>query len=504
MRSYQNNISLNLFKYFFIMGIFFLTFTNVCFCADTGMCYEPTWDSVTRHPDPTWFADAKFGIYFHWGVYSVPAFKTEWYSHYMYVEGHACNKHHLEKYGSLKDFGYKDFIPMFKAEKFDADEWAELFKKSGARFAGPVAEHADGFAMWDSELTEWNAMDMGPKRDIVGAMEKAIRKQGLKFITTFHHQWLWRWYPTDDDSTDASNPAYEGLYGPSLPESAWHYTNPKPLYSKTFQKLWHDKIIEVIDKYKPDLLWFDNKMNHIDDSYKTDFLSYYYNRASEWGREVGVTYKKTDLEKGAGILDLERGRMSKLTDFIWLNDDSIDWNSWCDVENPDYKSTNRLIDGLVDIVSKNGNLLLNITPRANGEIPDAVKQRLLEMGEWLKINGEAIYGSRPWQVFGEGPTKVAEGHFGERKIKEFTASDIRFTTKDNALYAICLDWPGDKLTIKLLGSTIPFLTEKISSIKLLGSDDKIKWLRHENGLTLQMPQTKPCQYAYSFKINFEN
>ena len=183
--------------------------------------YKPVWDSLTQHSDPQWFADAKFGIYFHWGPHSVPAYKTEWYSHYMYVPGHACNKYHLETFGSLDRFGYKDFIPMFKAEKFDPDAWAALFKKAGARFAGPVAEHADGFAMWDSDLTEWNVAKMGPKRDIVGEMRKAIRKQGMKFITTLHHQWLYAWYPTMDPNTDASNPAYRDLYGPPTPRSAF-------------------------------------------------------------------------------------------------------------------------------------------------------------------------------------------------------------------------------------------------------------------------------------------
>ena len=188
--------------------------------------YKPTWESLTKHLDPSWFDDAKFGIYFHWGVYSVPAYGNEWYSRNMYRKDSRENKYHLKKYGPLSQFGYKDFIPMFKAEKFDADEWAELFKKAGARFAGPVAEHADGFAMWDSRLTRWDCAEKGPGKDIVGALEKAIRKQGMKFITTFHHQWLWGWYPTYDKACDASNAEYSGLYGPVVSNSA--FSKPEP------------------------------------------------------------------------------------------------------------------------------------------------------------------------------------------------------------------------------------------------------------------------------------
>jgi len=459
--------------------------------------YEPTWESLTKHPDPKWFADARFGIYFHWGVYSVPAYSSEWYSRNMYIGGHPANKHHLEKHGPLSRFGYKDFIPMFKAEKFDPDEWAALFKKAGAQFAGPVAEHADGFAMWDSKISKWNATNMGPKRDIVGAMEKAIRKQDMKFITTFHHQWLWAWYPTYDKTCDASNPEYADLYGPFVPKGGFSKPEPDP----AFCERWEAKVKEVIDKYQPDLIWFDSRLNTIHEPYRKDLLAYYYNQGAKWGREVGVTYKGKDLPVGAGIVDLERGRMSGLTEYAWLNDDSIDWKSWCDIQDADYKSADRLVDGLVDIVSKNGNLLLNIPPKANGEIPQPVKERLLEMGAWLAVNGEAIYGTRPWEIFGEGPTKVKEGSFGEQKIGDFTAADIRFTTKGNALYAICLDWPGKELKITSINSTNPLLAkEKIASIRMLGADKHLEWSLDGDGLRIVTPERGNGKYAFTFKI----
>ncbi len=246
---------------------------------------------------------------------------------------------------------------------------------------------------------------MGPKRDIVGEMRKAIRKQGMKFITTLHDQWLYAWYPTMDPNTNASNKAYRDLYGPPAPRSAFCGSdrNPDPMPDAAFSRRWFSRAREVVDKYHPDLVWFDNKLHILEQQSILEFLSYYYNSGQSWNREVVATYKHNDFRAGAGILDLERSRMSEAKDFPWLTDNSIDWDSWCDVQEPEYKSTDRLIDTLVDIVSKNSCLLLNITPKANGEIPQPVQDRLLEMGEWLKLNSEAIYETRPWKIFWRGP-----------------------------------------------------------------------------------------------------
>lgn len=463
--------------------------------------YEPTWESLKAHPDPQWFADAKFGIYFHWGPYSVPAFDTEWYSRNMYRPGHRDNKHHLEKWGPLDRLGYKDFIPLFKAERFNPDEWADLFARSGAKFAGPVGEHADGFAMWDSALTNWNAARMGPKRDVVGEMARAVRKRNLKFIVTLHHQWLWAWYPTFDKNVDASNPEYSGLYGPPVSPGAWNYTAKLDLKPDAgFCRRWEAKIREVIDKYQPDLLWFDSRMGNIEESYRKGFLAYYYNRALEWKKEVAVTYKDKDLEPGAGILDLERGRMSKLMPYKWLNDDALSWKSWSYIEDDSLKSANRIVDELADIVSKNGNLLLDIGPKADGTIPEAVKERLLEIGRWLKLNGEAIYGTRPWETFGEGPTEVKQGSFGESAIKDFTAEDIRFTTKGKTLYAILMDWPEGGVVIRSLAAGRSLPCGKVAQVRLLGDSRPLKWSHNERGLSVRMPAAKPCDHAFVLKI----
>jgi alpha-L-fucosidase len=464
--------------------------------------YEADWESLKNHECPTWFRDAKFGIYFHWGPYSVPAYKTEWYSHYMYVPGHACNKYHLETYGPLDKFGYKDFIPMFKAEKFDPDAWATLFKKAGARFAGPVAEHADGFAMWDSDLTEWNAAKMGPKRDIVGAMRKAVRKQGMKFIATLHHQWLYAWYPTMDPKTDAGDPAYAQFYGPPAPRSAFCGSdrNPEPMPKPEFSQRWLSRATEVVDKYQPDLIWFDNKLHILDQQALQGFLAHYYNSAASWNRDVVATYKHRDFHEGAGVLDLERSRMSEGKDFPWLTDDSIDWGAWCHVQEPRYKTTNRLIDFLVDVVSKNGCVLLNITPTAEGEIPLPVQKRLLEMGHWLDLNGEAIYETRPWRIFGEGPMEIVEGHLSEHKNKDATSEEIRFTRRGNTLYATALDWPQDGvMRIRSLSDGSDLLGD-IKRIDLLGHNGKLSWARNAEGLAVSLPEKRPCRHAFVLKI----
>ena len=496
------------------------TFTRRTFLKATGVAtaalaagralpaqsaFAPTWDSLTKHSAPGWFEDAKFGIYFHWGPYSVPAFDNEWYSRNLYIEGQVANQYHKLVYGPPSKFGYKDFIPLFRAEKFNPDEWADLFRKTGAKFAGPVTEHADGFSMWDSQVNQWNAARMGPSRDVVGEMSRALRNQGMRFISTFHHQWLWGWYPTVDKSVDASDPKYAGLYGPPAPGSPFDFAKPwSTLAPPTpeFQATWAAKVKEVVDKYHPSLIYFDSRLNIIDESRLTELFAYYYNQAERWGEEVTVTYKEKDLPPGVGLLDIERGRLSETPSFKWLTDDAIDWNSWCHVQNPHYKSADRIVDELVDIVSKNGNLLLDITPTAEGVIPAAVVERLLAIGHWLDVNGEAIYGTRPWKVFGEGPTQVKAGMFGEEKIPDFVAQDIRFTTRWKTLYAIALGWPGTPdLLINSLNTKKQLLAKgEIAHISLLGSDAKLTWQHGEDGLRIGLPPEKPGAFAYAFKI----
>ncbi len=470
--------------------------------------YKPTWESLGKYPVPEWFRDAKFGIYTHWGIYSVPAFGNEWYPRRMYLNGDKINKHHQEVWGDQTKFGYKDFIPMFKAEKFNADEWAELFVKSGAKFAGPVAEHHDGFPMWNSKYDSYNAYLMGPKRDVVGELAKAVKKKGLKLVTSFHHAENWFYYPKWNEKFDTADPRFVELYGPvhdvgmdNDSEKKWK-NKQKP--SQEYMKLWHDKLIEVIDKYDPDLMWFDFGLDFIQESFIKDYIAYYYNKSVERKKQVAVTYKDHDLPAGVGIVDYERGRATEQTYFVWLTDTSVGERSWCYIDGETYKPVNTLIDVLVDIVSNNGCMLLNVGPKADGTIPDEAKERLSGMGEWLKVNGEAIYETRPWTTIGEGPTRLEKaGSFNEKNEVTYTAQDIRFTTKGNALYAICLDWPGEKLIVKSLaptGTTGSFDGE-IKSVILLGDGKELEWQLTKEGLVIVPPKNKPCDYAFTFKIS---
>ena len=476
------------------------------------MAYEPHWHSLRNHVTPQWFRDAKFGIYTHWGVYSVPACgpNATWYPYNMYREGTPQHAHHVETYGPPAEFGYKDFIPMFTAEKFDPDEWAELFRKAGARFAGPVGEHHDGFAMWDSQWTEWNAARMGPKRDVVGELEKAIRKQGMRFMVALHHAENWWFFPHWRKEFDTSDPRYAGLYGElhntEWPENMavvgskgdfWAWQD-KP--SKAFLDQWLGKIKEVIDKYRPDMLWFDFALRHIQEHYKKEFLAYYYNKAEEWGTEVVVTYKWHDLVPGCAVVDLELGRFPELTYQDWITDTTVDdGHGWGYLKETRYKTASSLIHYLVDNVSKNGYLLLNVGPKPNGEIPDQAREVLLEIGRWLEVNGEAIYGTTPWMVYGEGPTQmVKSGPFCEDQEVRYTAKDIRFTVKGDVLYAICLGWPGDAVVIETLPQKL--YTSEIGRVRMLGADGELPWAVTPNGLVIRTPDRKPCEHAFTFRI----
>lgn len=484
--------------------------------------YKPTWNSLQNHEIPEWFKNAKFGIYTHWGVYSVPAKgpNGSWYPHNMYKKGTKQYEYHIKNYGLPSEFGYKDFIPMFKAEKFNADEWAELFKKAGAQFCGPVAEHHDGFSMWDSDIDEYNSMDMGPHKDVVGDLKKAITSRGMKFITTFHHATNWAYYPHWIKEFDCSNPKYTGLYGELHDQNKdwpeWYKLEPdqiafmSELPSKKFLNEWFTKLKEVIDKYQPDLIWFDGSLDRMGEKSVLKFFTYYFNREKDWGKKVEVLFKGWDVPPGVAVNDLELGKEGNLTRHIWITDTSIDdMGAWSFVKEAGYKSVNRLVDDLVDIVSKNGRLLLNVGPKADGTIPEEAKERLLGIGKWLDVNGEAIYGTMPWILFGEGPTELGDGAYSEfdhdEDEVEYTGEDIRFTVKDNILYAIALGWPGEKIKIHSLKRleeelSIYWSEKDIKSIKMLGVDKELDWHFADDGLIINTPDKKPCEHAFVFRI----
>lgn len=463
--------------------------------------YENTWESLQRYECPDWFRDAKFGIYAHWGPYCVPPFPTttDWYSHHMYQPEHPIHKFHVRTYGPVSEFGYKELVPQFTAEKFDADAWAALYAAAGARFAGPVAEHCDGFAFWDSALTEWDSVDKGPKRDITAELEKAIRSHGLKFMTSFHHHWKWGWYATPIEGADCLDPRYSGLYGPPLPAGAWNFANPTVRPDTVFCAAWRDKVREVVDNYHPDLIWFDNRMEILDEPYRIEMAAHYYNQAAARNQPVVLNYKGEDLAQGAGVIDLERNRMPDIHPEPWLTDTSIARNSWSYCPKLEYYSTTRLIHDLVDIVSKNGCMLLNIAPHPDGSIPMEQEERLRGIGVWLRRNGEAIYGTRPWKVFGEGPTQTPEGHLSDLHFDGFAPGDIRFTqAKDgSALYIIAFGWPASRsLKIRSLSPQ----RGEVTGIRLLCSPMALQWQQSDTGLNVVLPGEAPGGHAYVLKV----
>ncbi len=436
--------------------------------------YTDSWDSLCEHQTPAWYKKGKFGIFIHWGVYSVPAFADEWYPRRMYLQGSRENLHHVKTYGTTDQFGYKDFIPLFRAEKFDPGEWADLFVESGARFVVPVAEHHDGFQMYESELSDWNAAKMGPKRDVLGELKQEVEKRGLVLGASSHraeHYWFFnggRQIP----GSDVNDPAYESFYGPAAGmtrDQSSIFDNPPTV---EYMQDWLARCCEIVDRYHPKLLYFDWWIQQ--QSWKPflkKFAAFYYNRAAEWGEEVAIDSKFDAFVHGSVVKDIERGQLDHITPDLWQNDTSVARNSWGYTEGNDYKKPSDVVLDLVDVVSKNGALLLNVGPKADGSIPEEDAALLREVGNWLKVNGEAIYSSSYWKVYGEGPTVVPQGHFTDTYDKNFTPEDIRFTCRGDHLYAIVLHWPEDgTVRIRSLGWNTGLLNSSVLDAQLLGSD----------------------------------
>jgi alpha-L-fucosidase len=457
--------------------------------------YQATWESLKNYQVPDWFRDAKFGIFIHFGVYSVPAFGSEWYPRQMYLQGEKEFRHHVETYGPQDKFGYKDFIPLFRAEKFNATEWVDLFRKAGAKYVVPVAEHHDGFAMYKTALSKWNAVEMGPHRDIVGELATEIKKQGLIFGLSSHR--IEHWFFMNGGrkfSSDVLDPAYADLYGPAREETE----TPSP----EFMNDWLLRSVELVENYQPQLFWFDWWIEQpAMDPYRKSFASFYYNKGLQWNKGVVINYKNVSFQDGTAVLDMERGKLAGIREMAWQTDDAIGNESWGFAAGNTFKSAGYVITNLADIVSKNGNLLLNIGPRADGTITEEETATLLGTGKWLEVNGEAIYGTRPWKVFGEGPTESASGSFSDQK-KPFTWQDIRFTRKGEIVYAICLGQPSGNSLVKALGSHAGNGT--VATVEMLGSTEEISWVQQTAALLIRPGKAYPSGHAVVYKIAFKN
>jgi alpha-L-fucosidase len=472
--------------------------------------FKPTLESLEQvNPVPEWFKDAKFGIYFHWGVYTVPAFANEWYPRNMYIKGSPENKHHMETYGDVSQWPYNLFItgdkdkqgkfvqfaPKRKSEggQFDPDEWAQLFADAGAKFAGPVAEHHDGFSMWASSVNPWNAKDTGPKLDLVGLLTEAIREKNMRVILSMHHAYNITGYY--DAVPKTNDPKLRMLYGQQGKEKN--------------EAFWLKKHKEIIDNYQPDIIWQDFNLHVISKPVLLEFLSYYYNKAAEWDKQVVATYKD-GLNTRCAVLDYERGGPIDITENYWLTDDAISSSSWCYTEGIGYYSKKQILHGFFDRISKNGNLLLNISPKADGSIPQEQKDVLLAMGAWLKKYGEAVYATRAWEKYGEGPTRMGAAHGVFMAPSEGTAKDVRYTrSKENTtLYAILLGWEQgqNEIILKSLSSDRIDI-KNLKSVELINGEAgkylPLTFKQDAEGLIVHLPERAFEEMAYVLRLRFD-
>ena len=482
--------------------------------------FQPTRESLKNFQAPEWFRDAKFGIWAHWGPQSAPEY-GDWYARNMYIQGHRQYKYHTQKYGHPSKFGFKDIIPTWKAEKFDPGYLMGLYKKAGAKYFVSMGVHHDNFDLWDSKLNQWNAVKMGPKKDIVGLFQKAALKEGLRFGVSEHLAVSYHWFQTShgSDATgefkgvpyDGSDRKYTSLY-----HETHQWTSDDPWSEAGVPEKWKEhyflRIKDLLDRYQPDYMYTDGPIFFGD--WGLALMAHHYNRIAkkDGGKSdtVWATKGKSDCINGTCVLDLERGVVDSIWEEPWQTDTCI--GSWHYDKEVKYKSPKIVIDMLVDIVSRNGNLLLNFPLPSSGMLDPEELKVLAEITKWMAVNSEAIHGTRPWKTFGEGSAaRAAAQHqnsseyqqaaaFNERSRKPLTSEEIRFTKKGDVLYAFCMGWPGTQAKIAALALGGQHDAGKIRNVELLGFNGKLNWNQDASGLAVQMPADKPSDHAVVLKV----
>jgi alpha-L-fucosidase len=470
--------------------------------------FTSTWESLKQYRCPEWFRDSKLGIWAVWGPESVPE-RGDWYARNMYIEGHPQYEDHVKRYGHPSKFGYKDIIPLWKAERWDPGHLMELYKKAGAKYFCVIAEHHDNFDCWNSKFQRWNSVNMGPKKDIVGTWARTARSHGLRFGVTEHLGATWNWWVVSKGADkkgpyagvpyDGNDPRYQDLYLPPHEDSKEWYSSKAPEW---WRQRWFDRIKDLVDSYHPDLLYSDGGIPFFEVG--RSLVAYFYNaNMQQHGGKLEAVYNCKRMpqyfEEGTCVEDVERGIMQDINPIPWQTDTCV--GDWYYKEGIKYKTATTVITMLADIVSKNGNLLLNFPPRPDGTLDGKELAILAQMAAWMEINAEAIFGTHPWKVFGEGPTKPKAGAMNEQEQTSYTAEDIRFTSRDKTLFATALAWPENgRLTIRSLGTAAGLLAADPAEIRLLGHAAPLQFHRGAQALTVDMPARKPCAHAFVLKM----
>ncbi len=489
--------------------------------------YKPTWDSLLQYDAPEWYRDAKFGIWAHWSPQCVPE-AGDWYGRNMYMQGSRQNKYHLQHYGDPSRFGYKDLCPQWTLLNWEPDDLIERYKKAGAKLFIALANHHDGFDAWNSKHQPWNAQNIGPHRDVVGVWAAAARKQGLRLGVTVHQARNWWWFQTShgaDKTGPLAGVPYDGdLTAAEGKDQWWQGLDPQRLYGAkhplnalpdiSYVKNFYDRTRDLIDQHDPDLLYFDNSLFPLGWG-GMNIASYFYNRnlQTHGGKMEAVTTIKEvpDRLAKAVVADYERGLTSQIMPYPWQSETCIgDWHyNRALFDKPGeyggYLQPRDVIHWMVDTVSKNGTFILNIPGKPDGTIDRKEIAVLDGITAWMQVNGEAIYATRPWKLYGEGPDMVKSGSFQGNSISKLNAKDIRFTRNkaNTAIYAIALGWPVGEFAIQSLGTASAAQPGKIAHVQLLGADEKLKWKQTAEGLRVELPkQYRPAaDFAAALKVS---